>query len=84
MIKTGDKLLCTNGNACYVAGEVYTVGSFVNEKYFELMTGSSEEYWYATIDNDGIRVRFNSTEDQYSDACFSKVDSSEVNSKQCA
>ena len=84
MIKTGDKLLCTNGNACYVTGEVYTVGKFVNGKYFELMTGSSEEYWYATIDNDGIHVRFNSMEDEYSDAWFSKVDSSRVKSKRCA
>lgn len=73
MIKSGDKLLCTGGNVCYAKGEIYTVGEFVNGKYFELMTGCNDEHWYATIDDQGIRVHFDSIDDTHSDAWFSKL-----------
>lgn len=73
MISTGDKLICTGGNVCYVEGNIYTVGNFVNEKYFELMTGSNNNYWYATKDEEGIYVRFSSIEYVYSDAWFIKI-----------
>lgn len=79
MIKTGDKLLCTGGNDCYVEGNTYTVGEFVNGKYFELMTGCNDEHWYATIDDEGIHVHFNSLKDDSSDAWFN-----EVEQKNCA
>lgn len=70
MIHTGDKLICTGGNTCYVEGETYTVGEFVNDKFFEIMTGSNDEHWYATRDDEGISVRFNSMKDKLSDAWF--------------
>ena len=79
MLRTGDKLMCTAGNVFYIEGKGYTVGDFVNEKYFVLKTGSSDEYWYATIDDEGIHVRFNSMNREYSDACFIRTDS-----QQCA
>lgn len=76
MINTGDKLLCTSGNICYVEGEIYTVGKFVNDKFFEIMTGANEDRWYASNDNDGIHVCFNSMKDSIKDAWFDEVDKS--------
>jgi hypothetical protein len=73
MLRVGDKLMCTAGNVFYREGKVYTVGDFVNDKYFVLKTGSSEEHWYATISDEGVHVRFNSMSSEYSDACFSKI-----------
>lgn len=73
MIKRGDKLICTNGNVCYAEGETYTVGEFVNGKYFELMTGCNDEHWYATVDDRGIYVHFNAIENEHSDAWFAQV-----------
>ncbi len=75
MIKTGDRLLCINGNACYIEGETYTVGEFVNQKYFELMTGHNDEHWYATMDDGGIHVRFDSLQNDCSDAWFHELES---------
>ncbi|SNT70938.1 hypothetical protein [Psychrobacter sp. LV10R520-6] len=75
MMRTGDKLICTGGNVCYIQGETYTVGKLVNEKYFELMTGSTDEHWYVTKDDEGIYVRFSSMKDEYSDAWFIQVGS---------
>ncbi|WP_201526285.1 MULTISPECIES: hypothetical protein [Psychrobacter] len=74
MINTGDKLICMDGNTCYVEGEVYTVGSIVNEKFFEISTGSNGGHWYATEDNEGIYVRFNSMKDKVNDARFAKIE----------
>ncbi len=73
MIKSGDKLLCTDGNLSYAEGEIYTVGEFVNGKYFELMTGCNDECWYASVDEQGIRVRFDSIEHSQNDAWFAKI-----------
>lgn len=58
MINTGDELVCTDGNNCYVEGEVYTVGDFINERFFEIMTGNNNERWYATKDSKGIYIPF--------------------------
>jgi len=73
MINTGDKLICTNGNNFFVEGEVYTVGTIVNEKFFEIKI-SEDNYWYATNDSDGIYVRFNSLKGRMSHAWFAKAD----------
>ncbi|WP_327193284.1 hypothetical protein [Psychrobacter sp. PL15] len=73
MINTGDKLLCRIGNNCYLEGETYIVGKFVNGRYFELMTGSNNDHWYATMNNEGIYVRFNAMRDEFSDAWFDKI-----------
>ena len=75
MINTGDKLLCTDGNAFFVKGQVYTVGSIINEQFFEIKTGCDDEHWYATKDSEGIYIRFNSAKGKVSDAWFSKVKS---------
>ena len=72
MINTGDKLISRNGNSFFVEGEFYTVGSIVNEKFFEIKI-SDDDYWYATKDSDGIYVRFNSLKGKMSDAWFTKV-----------
>lgn len=74
MINTGDKLLCTDGNACYAAGKTYTVGDFVNSELFELMTGCNDEHWYATISNEGIHVRFDPIAGVCNNAKFHKVE----------
>ena len=58
MINTGDVLICTSGNQFYKEGELYTVGDFVNDKYFILFTGHDDEHWYATIGEQGIYVSF--------------------------
>jgi len=74
MMYDGDKLICTNGNVFFVEGQVYTVGSIVNEKFFEISTGSDNEYWYATKDSEGIYVRFNSLEGRMSEAWFGQLE----------
>lgn len=50
-IHTNDKLICTQGNAYYSEGEVYTVGRIVNDKYFQLLTSGNDDHWYATLDD---------------------------------
>ena len=68
MINTGDNLICVCGNDCYVQGVVYTVGDYINMKFFAVMTGDNDECWYATAEceNAGICIRF----DAINDACF--------------
>ncbi len=73
MIHTGDKLICTSGNEFYEEGELYTVGEFVNDKYFELSTGCENEHWYASIDDSGIYVSFDSMTNRYRNARFNTV-----------
>ena len=72
MINTGDKLICTNGNPFFVEGQVYTVGSIINQKFFEIEVEDGD-HWYATKDSEGIYVRFNSLKGNMSDAWFTKV-----------
>lgn len=73
MINTGDKLLCTAGNTFYAAGNTYVVGDFVNDKYFQVLTGYNDEHWYATLNNEKIYVHFDSITTVYNDACFDKM-----------
>lgn len=73
MISTGDKLICTSANNFYELSELYTVGEFVNDKYFKLFTGNDEEYWYATIDDRGIYVSFDCLTRECENACFEPV-----------
>ena len=73
MINTGDKLICTKGNHFYVEGDTYTVGRFVNDKYFEVMTGKNEERWYASITENGVYVSFEDMPFDYSNAWFETV-----------
>ena len=78
MIQVNDKLLCVSGNEFYTEGNVYTVGNFVNDKYFQLLTGCNDEHWYATVDKEGIRVRFNTKYNEFDDAWFYKVEMREL------
>lgn len=73
MINTGDKLLCTAGNTFYAAGNTYVVGDFVNEKYFQLLTGYNDEHWYATLNDEKIYVHFDSAATVYDDAWFDRM-----------
>ena len=73
MINYGDKLICTDGNTFFVEGQVYTVGTIINERFFEISTGSDNEHWYATKDIEGIYVRFNSLNGKMSNAWFAEV-----------
>lgn len=73
MIVSGDRLMCIKGNDLYAEGEFYTVGEFVNDKYFQLLTGCNGELWYASINDEGIRVPFNATESGYGDAWFIEI-----------
>jgi len=70
VINTGDVLICTSGNQFYKKGELYTVGNFVNDKYFILSTGHDDEHWYATIDEQGIYVSFDCLTEECDDAWF--------------
>ncbi len=70
MINTGDVLICTSGNQFYKKGELYTVGDFVNDKYFILSTGHDDEHWYATIGEQGIYVSFDCLTEECDDAWF--------------
>ena len=54
-------------------GDTYTVGRFVNDKYFEVMTGKNEERWYASITENGVYVSFDDTPFDYSNAWFETV-----------
>ena len=60
-IYTDDKLLCIQGNDIYLEGEIYTVGRIVNDKYFQLLTSDNDDHWYATYDEQGIHVSFDTT-----------------------
>ncbi|OXL23028.1 MULTISPECIES: hypothetical protein [unclassified Psychrobacter] len=73
MINTGDKLKCIQGNDVYLEGEVYTVGRIVNNKYFQILTSSNDDHWYATLDNEGIYVSFDSNTAQDNKARFDKL-----------
>lgn len=73
MIYTGDKLICTSGNEFYEAGELYTVGEFVNDRYFKLSTGCEKEHWYATIDDSGIYVSFDCMTNECRSARFNTI-----------
>jgi len=73
MISTDDKLICTQGNDFYLEGEVYTVGRIVNNKYFQLLTGSNDDHWYATLDKEGIYVSFDSIVAEGDKARFDKI-----------
>ena len=74
MIEIYDQLLCISGNKFYTKGSFYTVGAFVNDKYFQIMTGCNDEHWYATVDREGIRVCFDTEYNELNDAWFCKVD----------
>lgn len=69
-MKLGDKLLCTHGNGIYIEGGVYTVGNFINDRYFELFVDATDDCWYATIDNQGICVHFDTNDAGYPKARF--------------
>lgn len=73
MIKTGDKVVCISGNDFYAEGHVYTVGSFINDKFFEIPTGCNDEYWYATRDSSGISIHFDTMATKVSNAHFNKL-----------
>ncbi|MER1972849.1 MAG: hypothetical protein ABS880_03700 [Psychrobacter alimentarius] len=73
MINTDDKLLCIRGNDFYSEGGIYTVGRIVNNKYFQLLTGNNEDHWYATLDDQGIYVSFDSITAKNSKAWFDKI-----------
>lgn len=73
MINTGDKLVCTQGNDFYLEGETYTVGRIVNNKYFQVLTDNNDDHWYATLDNDGIYVSFDSMTAKSSKAWFDEI-----------
>ena len=75
MIKTGDKLICTSGNDFYSVGNVYTVGDFVNDKFFEIATGCNDECWYATRDSSGISIYFDTMQAKMENAYFDKLNS---------
>ncbi|WP_040642605.1 hypothetical protein [Psychrobacter aquaticus] len=72
-IKTNDKLLCIRGNDFYLEGEIYTVGRIVNNRYFQLLTGNNDDHWYATLDDEGIYVSFDSTTAKNSKAWFDRI-----------
>ena len=73
MINTDDKLICIQGNEFYAEGEIYTVGRIVNNKYFQLLTGSNDDHWYATLDDEGIYVSFDSMSPKDNKAWFDKI-----------
>lgn len=73
MINTDDELLCTKGNGLYVEGEIYTVGRIVSSKYFQVLTGNHDDHWYATLDDDGIYVSFDSMTGNSSKAWFNHI-----------
>lgn len=72
-IRTDDKLLCIQGNDFYSKGEVYTVGRIVNDKYFQLLTSGNDDHWYATLDDEGIYVSFDSLTTKGDKAWFDKI-----------
>lgn len=74
MINTDDKLICIQGNEFYKEGEIYTVGRIVNNKYFQILTGNNADHWYATLDDEGIYVSFDSMSPKDNKAWFDKID----------
>ncbi|WP_296237545.1 hypothetical protein [Psychrobacter sp. UBA5136] len=74
MINTDDKLICIQGNQFYTEGEIYTVGRIVNNKYFQILTGDNNNHWYATLDDKGIYVSFDSMSAKDNKAWFDKID----------
>lgn len=72
-INTDDKLLCVKGNDFYSEGEIYTVGRIVNDKYFQILTSGDDDHWYATLDDKGIYVSFDSTIATDNKAFFDKI-----------
>lgn len=72
-MRSGDKLICTRGNILYKEGEIYTVGDFINDRYFQLLVDDHHEYWYATMDDKGIHVSFSTIDASYHDAYFIKL-----------
>jgi len=74
MINTDDKLICIQGNEFYKQGETYRVGRIVNNKYFQILTGDNADHWYATLDDEGIYVSFDSMDAKDNKAWFDKID----------
>ncbi|SNT70015.1 hypothetical protein [Psychrobacter sp. LV10R520-6] len=70
---TGEKLVCTQGNDFYSEGKTYTVGKIVNDKYFQVLTASNDDHWYATLDDNGIYVSFDSVTAKSSKARFDEI-----------
>ena len=73
MINTDDKLICIQGNDFYSEGKIYTVGRIVNNKYFQVLTGNNNDHWYATLDDEGIYVSFDSMSPKDNKAWFDKL-----------
>jgi hypothetical protein len=73
MISSGEKLVCTSGNSFFKEGSIYTVGSIVTSELFEVQVGANDEYWYATKENKGICIRFESKEYGMGNAWFSRL-----------
>lgn len=72
-IQTNDKLICVRGNDFYREGEIYTVGRIVNQKYFQLLTNDNDDHWYATLDDKGIYVSFDSITAKNNKAWFDRI-----------
>ncbi|ABE74810.1 MULTISPECIES: hypothetical protein [Psychrobacter] len=73
MINTDDTLRCTQGNDFYTEGKTYKVGRIVNNKYFQILTDNNTDHWYATLDDKGIYVSFDSAIAETERACFEKI-----------
>lgn len=73
MIFSGEQLVCINGNPFFKEGSIYTVGNIVTSELFEVQVGANDEYWYATKEDKGICVRFDSKEYDISNAWFSRI-----------
>lgn len=74
MINTDDKLICIQGSQFYNEGEIYTVGRIINDKHFQILTDNHTDHWYATFDDKGIYVNFDSTVIEGDTAYFEKVE----------
>lgn len=72
-IHTDDKLMCIQGNTFYSKGQIYTVGRIVNDKYFQILTSGDDDHWYATLDDKGICVSFDSMIATDNKAFFDKI-----------
>ena len=72
-INTDDKLICIQGNDFYSKGQIYTVGRIVSDKYFQLLTNGNDDHWYATLDDEGIYVSFDSLTTAGDKAWFDKI-----------
>ena len=76
MINTDDTLRCTQGNDFYTEGKIYKVGRIVNNKYFQILTNNNTDHCYATLDDKGIYVSFDSAVVETERAYFEKIDNS--------